>query len=265
MPEKWIALDLISTEHVIPEELGGRIITLTCKKCNNTHGTTLDSHLIQMIRSNNALAGVGCRTIRSRMHLGGRPRSMDLSMNAATNTLEIKMRRGHPADPSHDRQFFRDNPGTQDNPITIRLQGTYGYIPCRADLALLRIGYLAMFKNFGYEYILSPAASVVRQIVVGYLNPPEELERIVLQSESAVATRSLAVRPLSDVAVLVVITLVADRKPYYRGVVMPSRTLEPNKVIHTLCSATAALHRTQPAWSPQSHQFPPFGLPPRSL
>src|SRR5580704_534448 len=30
---------LLTEEHVIPGELGGRIVTLSCKSCNNTHGT----------------------------------------------------------------------------------------------------------------------------------------------------------------------------------------------------------------------------------
>jgi hypothetical protein len=40
----------ISEEHLPPEKLSGKIHTLTCKKCNNLHGTQLDAALIQKIK-----------------------------------------------------------------------------------------------------------------------------------------------------------------------------------------------------------------------
>ena len=39
--------DVVSEEHIVPEALGGRLVTLTCRGCNNEHGTSLDAHLVQ--------------------------------------------------------------------------------------------------------------------------------------------------------------------------------------------------------------------------
>jgi hypothetical protein len=178
------------------------------------------------------------------MQLDGKPLPIDIHLNAATRTIGFNMRRGHPAVPEQVRQFFRDNPATPDNPVTIQFEGSLRYIPCRADIALLRIGYLAMFKQLGYRYILSPAADVIRRIVMNYENPPAELGRIILGNVLPAPTRPLQFGRLKgDIAVLVVMTLIADSKPYYYGAVMPSRDLEPCEVFPALRDAAAALHK----------------------
>src|SRR5215203_478907 len=41
---------IVAEEHVVPKALGGRIVTLTCRRCNNTHGSALEKHLIQRVR-----------------------------------------------------------------------------------------------------------------------------------------------------------------------------------------------------------------------
>ena len=35
----WERETLLSIEHVIPKALGGKLLTLTCKKCNNDYGS----------------------------------------------------------------------------------------------------------------------------------------------------------------------------------------------------------------------------------
>ncbi len=54
------AIDLeepeLTEEHIIPESLGGKLVTLSCKSCNSTYGSKLDSHLVQMVRSQDSLA-----------------------------------------------------------------------------------------------------------------------------------------------------------------------------------------------------------------
>ncbi len=46
----------LTEEHIIPESLGGKLVTLSCKSCNSTYGSKLDSHLVQMVRSQDSLA-----------------------------------------------------------------------------------------------------------------------------------------------------------------------------------------------------------------
>ena len=55
------------------------------------------------------------------------------------------------------------------------------YDPLRACLAMLRIGYLAMFNKIGYGYILSPAARVVRELIADFEHVPVEVHHIALE------------------------------------------------------------------------------------
>src|SRR5258708_4609166 len=59
----------LSLEHMVPSAVGGRSTTLTCRLCNNTHGSELDSHLINYQRANDAMHGHG--RVRSRLNVNG--------------------------------------------------------------------------------------------------------------------------------------------------------------------------------------------------
>ena len=53
--------EVVAEEHIIPHALGGRITTLTCRKCNNDNGSDLDSHLVQRARVETGRFPVGAR------------------------------------------------------------------------------------------------------------------------------------------------------------------------------------------------------------
>ena len=40
----------LSREHIVPSALGGKLLTLTCRLCNNTLGSDLDRHLVNAMR-----------------------------------------------------------------------------------------------------------------------------------------------------------------------------------------------------------------------
>src|SRR6476469_973331 len=58
----------LTKEHIIPRSVGGELITITCRTCNNRHGTRLDSHLAAAAKAKDALKGH--RAIRSRVEIG---------------------------------------------------------------------------------------------------------------------------------------------------------------------------------------------------
>ena len=49
----------LTREHIVPSKLGGHSKTLTCRKCNNAQGSYLDSHLVNLIKSLDAIEGAG--------------------------------------------------------------------------------------------------------------------------------------------------------------------------------------------------------------
>jgi hypothetical protein len=110
-----------------------------------------------------------------------------------------------------------------------------------------------MFTQWGYRFILSSAADVVRRIVMDHEKPPAELEQLVLRNVSPLPSVPLQlVRLKDDTAILVVVTLVvADGISHYYGAVMPNPSLEPDEVIRTLCSAATVLRERGRTVTPQ--------------
>ena len=150
----------VSIEHVVPNALGGRVTTLTCRQCNNTAGTQLDSHLVQRVRiegrSKPFLADVEFRgtKFRGEVHL---PES-------ANDSFRIY---GIPkqSDPREINKFFSllDEGIWDGQELKLRLDG--GYVPLRSAVALLRSAYLLMFRLFGYRYVCDRSAAVIRESI----------------------------------------------------------------------------------------------------
>jgi hypothetical protein len=150
----------LTREHVVPSKLGGRSETLTCKKCNNTHGSRFDSHLINLMKSLDAIEGTG---------------PIATSLTDDTGMIKAELLLG---------------PGTREDPITIKIVGAasnmsavenlrnrmsgeptlelkmkFPVIPERSVLAAFRAALLSVFMIEGYEYALSPGAEQVRTVL----------------------------------------------------------------------------------------------------
>jgi hypothetical protein len=114
----------------------------------------------------------------------------------------------------------------------------------RADIALLRIAYLAMFREFGYRYILSPAASVIREIINSFDQCPMGIGKFIGQVRGGEPERfgkSLQLLKIQGgIAIMVVMTLVTETKRY-NAALMPSPELPPKSVIATLCGAAKSV------------------------
>ena len=150
----------VSIEHIVPDALGGRVTTLTCRRCNNTAGTQLDSHLVRRVsvegRSKPILADVEFRgtKFRGEVHL---PES-------ASDSFRIY---GIPkqSDPREINRFFSllDEGIWDGQELQLHLEG--GYVPVRSAVALLRSAYLLMFRLFGYRYVCDRSAVAIRESI----------------------------------------------------------------------------------------------------
>jgi len=220
----------LTEEHIIPEILGGELLTLTCKSCNNTHGTKLDAHLIQMLRVRDAFAGVGDLQLRGRIGIGGN--QFAAHFNVGDRAFE--MQGGKPALVDKASEDLRE--GRVD---TIDLNFAFEYIANRAYSALFRIAYLAMFRELGYSYILYPAAGVVREIISHPEHPPDTLGDLVaeLRNISGEYLGPLQFFKISDLgAVVAVIALSTATKRYY-AVPIPNPATDADDVIENLLKA----------------------------
>ncbi len=114
------------------------------------------------------------------------------------------------------------------------------YIPMRANLALFRIAYLAMFQRGGYRYILSPAADVIRTRILDFESKSNELCYPLvaeIRNISPRPTKSLQVHWIKEgLAVSVLIRFKSIYERYY-SVTMPDPRLNPDKVLNSLLEA----------------------------
>ena len=73
---------------------------------------------------------------------------------------------------------------TSGNVDKINMELRLDYIPNNAYLAVLRIAYLAMFREVGYKYVLAPAADVIRKLIASFPDPQADLGRIVAEAKN---------------------------------------------------------------------------------
>jgi HNH endonuclease len=154
---KDLKTKVLSVEHVIPLKLGGRYVVLTCRTCNNTLGSELDSHLIGMVKAADgndgllplqAIADIGGNRLRLELLLSKNP--MDI------NEMKVIGKATNPNAPERAIQAL------QSGIDTISLKVNYQYIPQHADLAILKVVYLLTFGTRGYAFAFSPIGTLMR-------------------------------------------------------------------------------------------------------
>lgn len=150
----------LTREHVVPSKLGGRSETLTCRKCNNTHGSNLDSHLINMMRSLDAIEGAGPITTSVTDDKGKIAAELLLGAGTPDEPISIKIvgKASNMDAVQNLRNSMRGEP-------TIELRMNFPVIPERYVRAAFRAAFLSVFKVEGYEYALSPGAEQVRTML----------------------------------------------------------------------------------------------------
>ena len=234
----------LTTEHIIPESLGGTRTTLTCKPCNNSHGSTIDAHFVQRIRSHNALAGCPSTPIRGKLDCEGRQVGIAFHMVPSENGEMVRNIQVKGGPPELLKRFGEQLASGELRDILFTL--SFDYIDERSRLAMIRIGYLFMFANYGYGYVLGEGPSVIRRILSGELSAREhEIWRIADQLERFEFTGtdqppdSLIASLLAPDRILghMVFFRIAEGIPRYFSVLLPARDEPADNVIaqlHTL-------------------------------
>jgi len=158
----------LTLEDIPPKSFGGKPQILTCKECNNKSGYDLDHSLLQHINTKHFL-----------------------SFNEGTSINKVMFTLGNKNPVSSEIKITQNNPKS----IFIKLKGeSYSYImenarktgdketnyrmnfkfkipnPKKVSLALLRIGYLLLFKYFGNALFLSD--NILK--IVNQINQPEQ-------------------------------------------------------------------------------------------
>jgi hypothetical protein len=155
---------LPTADHIVPGSVGGAIRTLTCKHCNNTHGATLDSHLKKAIDAFDFLSGKGTLPAIIGNSVGRISANLDWNDASPVKIDIIGEKASHPA---AIEDFRRSFPIDREFSFTLSL----GFIPEAFWRAVLRVGYMVAFHQFGYAYALSKGGAQVREAISGRFLP----------------------------------------------------------------------------------------------
>ena len=168
--------DLLSEEHVpAQQDLGGKAMLLTCKRCNNRAGENLDCHAQRAERAYQLKYGGLKRPLRARMTI---PEltwvATDFMLSSDGGHFVVKEKGGPKKNvevlQAGFEAWLRD---AATNALEIKLSfDGLTYDPRHEEASWLRSAYLATFAQFGYGLIGDPVYDVVREQI---RNPVAEL------------------------------------------------------------------------------------------
>ncbi|MBI5929811.1 MAG: hypothetical protein HY862_10910 [Chloroflexi bacterium] len=150
----------LTLEHVPPEKLGGKIRTVTCKKCNNDNGTLLDSHLIRKVQLDGFFAGTSQSPIDVEVDISDSIRMPVNLFHDQHSNFTIVPPRKIQKKQSHLVEAFTKQV-TEGKVQKVHIRGR-AYKNFNVNKALLRVGYLWAFSVFGYGFIIGPNLKEIR-------------------------------------------------------------------------------------------------------
>jgi len=158
--------DGLTVEHPVPSTLGGRVTTLTCKACNNSHGSVLDRHLVDAQKALDGLEGAApiegtWRRLEGRVSLQVRP---PVGLEGDQVELRIVGLQSNPVAVAAIGDGLRDGAILQ-NDIEIELD--FKLTPEQYWRAAVRAAYLAVFCDRQYEYACTTGAEQPRDVING--------------------------------------------------------------------------------------------------
>lgn len=164
----------ISIEHIVPSALGGTATTLTCRQCNNTAGSQLESHLIQRVQVEGGMKPIDARVefcgtaFRAEVHLP----------NSTGHAIELAgiQKQSDPREIAKFGNLLSEGIWDGQN---LKLDLELGYAPLRSLAALVRSAYLLMFRLFGYRYVFDRSAAVIRQSIAEPLVETDVLKGVL--------------------------------------------------------------------------------------
>lgn len=167
----------ITLDHVPPSALGGRDAdgVLLCNTCNHQLGSKVDAQLLRTTEADRFAKGHPGIPVDGRLSIGPSTGVAAEMQYTAPGDLTIFLDRSR-SDPSQFTSMIQHlESASQDAPFSGRLEFRGGR-KANSEVGLLRIGYLLLFRAFGYAAILTEGMNVVRAQIIS------TDERVISQS-----------------------------------------------------------------------------------
>ena len=156
-----VGLQDLTLEHIVPGSVGGRIYTLTCRRCNNSHGATLDVHLANHQKTLDAIRGHG--SIPVFIVVDGHKVACNWKRTPKNNANDLKLIE-RASNPKHI-DGLKDKL-EQDGEKSLELKIPFGCTDTGLRMALVRAAYLVMFHHCGYQYVSSNQLQEIRKEIM---------------------------------------------------------------------------------------------------
>lgn len=169
--------NFLSLEDVPPVSLGGKPLVLSCKECNSKSGHQLDVHLLNALLENDAKSFLPNSETFSTFEIDGNTLYGKIDINEKGQFfINFDEMNGKPEDKINFKEglyhkVIEYNPRFHPNlRYTTRVQSKNMQMKFKtisdkrkAEVALLRIGYLSAFAKFGYGFLINENLRNVRE------------------------------------------------------------------------------------------------------
>ncbi len=165
-------------EHIVPGSVGGRRDILSCERCNNSHGSSLDSQLKKYQEICDAFNGL--QPIRATMSALGNNVKVNMQWGSRSNNIQIVDKASNPA----AVQALMSK-GASGEISEYQFKLGLGYTKSGFRRALIRCAYLALFRKFGYSYVKHEAPQFIRRLICESGRADPKLRSIVAEVRGA--------------------------------------------------------------------------------
>jgi len=163
-------LDLLSIEDVPPRSVGGKPLLLTCRECNNRHGTELDAHIKAGRDLGEVLAG--SRETFGRLRVGDERMAVKGTVFGERNELSEMIGKSHPAERDAVQGFFEGLAGGDATGCEFQFEFSMRHDEWRERVGWLRVAYLYLFALLGHTFVLREVMNPIR---TQFQRPDEKL------------------------------------------------------------------------------------------
>jgi hypothetical protein len=247
--------DVVAEEHIVPSELGGRLVTLTCRRCNNDQGSKLDAHLIQRVR-----VETGRYPLSARLQVGDGEFGAKLHLPQSESDLLDIVRVPQQSDPRKLKAAMSNLvAGGKD----VHFKINYGYNDKQSLSGLLRAAYLLMFYHFGYQYVLDVSAKGANWQIQNPYEPTGVLEAIQWRVQDLMPTTlpmpavTVVRQPVAYQCFMVILQL-DDASNHHAAVMLPPPGQDGSEFYGRLLSPEGAGLRTTTVVETPKGKFLPF-------
>jgi hypothetical protein len=152
--------------HCIPQALGGRLVTLACASCDCLAGHEIDVHLANRLETESFFQGTSPSSRRVWFKTHQQKVRADYRITTGSDgkpqhQFKLDEKNSRPGQWQAMKEAIKCGHAMKHFEVTQRGQMTFNLQISR--IAMLRAGYLLMFRQYGYSYILNPNLSRLRE------------------------------------------------------------------------------------------------------